>query len=1549
MNGTFGSCSTLLSEQTIRTLQGNSSTPPPCRWVSTSQLQILLGAQTAVVAGDTLALRPGTLHPLFVGEEPLVDCSSPSGADTCASGAVVVQPLTTPDQPVALLVAPPLLSLCDELKLDGSQSYGGGIFPLSFEWGVSAPAVEPSKLQPVLQLLSAARSSLPSASVPSSLLLTGVNYTFTLRVRNRAGGVGSASARVVRSPKLLLTSTISGGTEITTLSSSTLSLIASVQLPNTSCAQQGSIDGLFISFMWGIAAVGRSSNDSQHAALMAQTVSVQGGRELILPPHSLLPGTEYIATLIASPGPGGNISAGESHLAIHVGTAPLIPLMLGGALRTASNSSVLTLDVSASYDPDAVGLELTNWSWGCTDAGGSAAAAALFFATVEERGEGEGGECLTPAGEPLVTPGTIGSVLQLYTGELPSARFFYFFATLHAGSRSGKASALVELVASSPPSVLLSIEQPLRAKQGSIVSLTFPSERLVIVGDAMASAGPCTSLQPLDEQGSASCSRAYKWSVLSGDENLIHSSGRLKSTSRYLVLPPGAIGAGGRVRVELAVEDEGGTGRAQIEIQVAVPPVGGAVKVLPTSGDQLNTDFSFAQAGWYASSLPLSYGFDFWSLPSEAAARDCQEQTAGWFPMAFGLRQPSFTTRFLPSGHVVVRATVVDGIGSRNCVFANLSIAQPSISPYPLLANELASMVRNFEMGQQVSLYAVGVLALLLNSGNSSSPPPSNPPSTHASTPPSSPPEQMQEGLLEQMLSILVSLQPSVYSRPEFKRAHAQALAGVISQPEELSDAAIAQSLDITTVLSSSLLPSDARWNVVEPIAQSSARLVQAALVASPPPPPPSPPSPPPSPLQPWPPCPPWPGLPPRWGWRQMEESPIELPPFVQLPHNAARELLPLNHLPPSSLGKERLVRGLQSSPASVRGVIRLLAQYEWRQLVDGEVRVIFVSQLEMTVARGRSAVGETRAGGQGSSTTQLSHDLYELSNSSQLMVLLANLFHSSIGTPPRQGVPQPAAASSVTLIEVEYAGVQQLALPLPTEQQLISLPRGDRRPWLFKCARDEDCFGPAHSNPPVSGRCDGGRCVCPTPWVGDKCERLLECAWYAEGLGWGDRSCLYEADFKCRCNLSGSFDVLVIEAAQTPLKPPEMLGIAPFDLPGGLVYLVDMWTHPQAAILLFSIDGLWLLLLFFTWLCSNEGELQRNARYYQGWHEMSRDQRLASRLGESSRRLCTQCRPFLLRTLLQLKAQHKMFRIFFLSFDIGEDPHNRLNGSQKLTVFVCIVLLRMVVLALQFNPAILEEYEKRTLVQKLSSSILVGLISVFVTIPGTVFLDRIFMHSNKVKVTSMALTTSAAPRIGSFMKVAIRLLLQSSDSRWSLFRWKMVVDQLKIAWVQQELLNVRLTRLRFSGRVAYDISKRHVTKQRSARAGEELAFTPRAKGQHKHRGSHTSFNPEREEQMLTESSGSKRSGNETPPLMLSRRQLPMPSSLPEPTSPLRLLVDAARHRAVVERLPVPQILCSLDEEEKDEHAFRVNSLQEQAPIATEQTDFTARGATSTI
>ncbi|KAL3922577.1 MAG: hypothetical protein SGPRY_004514 [Prymnesium sp.] len=951
MRDSLGSCYILLKTDAIITLQGTSPSTPLCRWLTPSVFQIFLSADTAILPGDTLTVRDNVVHPLLVGGQLLTGCISPSGANFCANGSVSVQLPSAPLEPVAVLSAPETLSFCDDLPLDGSLSHGGGVFALSFSWNVSAWGVYLADLQPIRELLASAPSARSSVIVPSSILSTGVNYTFMLQVANHAGGVSQIATRtVVKATEVSLTTSFANGIEITTQRSSALSLLGEVTLPDVQCTTGISIDQLAISFSWLVEPVGVSWNSEQEAALMARTALAQLGRELIIPPNTLAPETSYRATLVSSPQAdsphlhlvGSNISGSFAQLSIWVSPSPLVVSIYGGAMRTVASSSTLSLDASASYDPDERSVPLTNFSWSCTDAGGSLAEAEAFVATLSAGGGVSGDACHTAAGELLTPTVTSGGVLTLAPRLLASSRFYYIAFAARHGDRSGLATVLLELHANATPTVSLSVEQPLRSRAKSSITLQAPSERLVLVGDATPASGSCIQLQPLDNLTDVACGRAFNWSVVSGSLDLADPRVRRKSSSRYLVIAAGAIGAGQHVTVELAVEDDGQIGRSQVEIRVAVPPIEGHISIEPSRGEQFTSVFTLVQSGWYSDNLPITFNFDLWSHSTADASRDCRKGTVGWVPIAFGLSQPRYSTRFLPTGHVVVRASATDSLGNVGCAFSNLSIQEPSRPRATLFSEEVDSLVRAMDLRQSVKPYAIWVVASMLlsetnisKSSFSPSSPPSPPHIDSPATPPSIPslpstsslptPVPAQAELLEKLLDLLASLQPTIHSPPEYKKSHALALAATLSQPDALTDSAAAQGLAMALALAENLTPSDDAWNLPHPLVQACASLVEASNVPLPPPPPPSPPSPPPSPLAPWPPCPPWPSLPPQWGWRQLQ-----------------------------STSRQLSVRELQSSPLpSVREVIRRLAQHEWQLLVNGEVRVVGGEQLELTVARG--------------------------------------------------------------------------------------------------------------------------------------------------------------------------------------------------------------------------------------------------------------------------------------------------------------------------------------------------------------------------------------------------------------------------------------------------------------------------------------------------------------------------------------------------------------------------------------------------------------------
>ncbi|KAL3905746.1 MAG: hypothetical protein SGPRY_010809, partial [Prymnesium sp.] len=278
-------------------------------------------------------------------------------------------------------------------------------------------------------------------------------------------------------------------------------------------------------------------------------------------------------------------------------------------------------------------------------------------------------------------------------------------------------------------------------------------------------------------------------------------------------------------------------------------------------------------------------------------------------------------------------------------------------------------------------------------------------------------------------------------------------------------------------------------------------------------------------------------------------------------------------------------------------------------------------------------------------------------------------------------------------------------------------------------------------------------------------------------------------------------------------------------------------------------------------------------------------------------------------RTWLHLKSQHKLFRIFFLTFDIGEDPYNRLSGAQKATVLVCIILLRLVVLSLQYNPATLEEYQKKTIAEQWLSNLVVGAFAVAVTIPGTVILDRIFMRAQKVN--NAVLNSKGQPVIGTLGKIGIRLFVENADTRWVLFRWKMAVDQLRVAWLKHEMLNMRIARV--LGANSAEMSCREVSRhfpvkssQRQSEDDGNLLFTPRCPGHERQRASHSSFTTERTEFVVSDASLSGGLPKEGPPS--ARAGLPSPNVLPAPESRLRLLLEAVQE-ASIERWPVPRVL----------------------------------------
>ena len=53
---------------------------------------------------------------------------------------------------------------------------------------------------------------------------------------------------------------------------------------------------------------------------------------------------------------------------------------------------------------------------------------------------------------------------------------------------------------------------------------------------------------------------------------------------------------------------------------------------------------------------------------------------------------------------------------------------------------------------------------------------------------------------------------------------------------------------------------------------------------------------------------------------------------------------------------------------------------------------------------------------------------------------------------------------------------------------------------------------------------------------------------------------------------------------------------------------------------------------------------------------------------------------------LLLIKAQHKLFRVFFAEFELGSDPRTQQTGTQKVTVLCAILCFKLFVSSLFYQ-----------------------------------------------------------------------------------------------------------------------------------------------------------------------------------------------------------------------------------------------------------------------
>ena len=146
----------------------------------------------------------------------------------------------------------------------------------------------------------------------------------------------------------------------------------------------------------------------------------------------------------------------------------------------------------------------------------------------------------------------------------------------------------------------------------------------------------------------------------------------------------------------------------------------------------------------------------------------------------------------------------------------------------------------------------------------------------------------------------------------------------------------------------------------------------------------------------------------------------------------------------------------------------------------------------------------------------------------------------------------------------------------------------------------------------------------------------------------------------------------------------------------------------------------------------------------------------------------------FFKRLRAQLRAQHKLVRIFFHQYELGEDPSKIPTGAQKATVLALLVVGKMCAVSFLWGQSKINNAGLRLLQQTT-----VGLVAALIMLPFSVFLDQLFFRVQRI-------TNSAPAKPGKssesqiIARAAIHIVIFHSDIQSALKVWSEAVDNLR-------------------------------------------------------------------------------------------------------------------------------------------------------------------------
>eukprot|EP00958_Prasinococcus_capsulatus_P014342 scaffold1504_cov417-Prasinococcus_capsulatus_cf.AAC.82 len=615
-------CGAVLDEELL--LSNVLGVDPRCGWISDMELSIFLGASASVSPRTTTS----TASRIILRNQALYTRRRNSFS---ASGSALVVGPENPPAVRAVLVGPEQVGACGDVTLDGSSSVGSGGRAFRMQFSVQST----SSIAAIQSILRASGdASVSQFIIPGSLLEYGVAYTFTLRVENFLGDIGTDSLVVVRRRALSPVLSLLGPVERTMSMDVVNTIEAVVTAADVSCEDGISLaqdTGYSISGTLFWDQVSGPSLDWNQASLAAS----RRAPTLILTPDVLRPGQTYQLSMTFDPAGGTEADVQSIDVTF---TTEVASLVIDGALgpsRLVGNAFDLVVEANPK-DPsntrDEYGLAYPwVYEWSCVLVDGNTP---CFSTSVES----------LILSEPAAV---LDGILTIPAVHIPVESF-----------------EVVALISKEP------LVEGRVNRRASVVLLRPQNEDTLVlsttINPATAFVESASTEISLTCQATSAEPLTYQWRVIEGavvgteglNDLLFDLYSDTPSAEPTIRFRPGAFSVGEHVLECEAASGDGATGVARATVVVNLPPRGGRIKVEPVAGREAVDVFQISALDWTDSvnDLPLRYTFYRRQLDAEGEAAD-------QVVLATLQEAPSLSL-LLPAGSHQIQVVATDKFGS---------------------------------------------------------------------------------------------------------------------------------------------------------------------------------------------------------------------------------------------------------------------------------------------------------------------------------------------------------------------------------------------------------------------------------------------------------------------------------------------------------------------------------------------------------------------------------------------------------------------------------------------------------------------------------------------------------------------------------------------------------------------------------------------------------------------------------------------------------------------------------------------------------------------